>query len=120
MVPLLTNKYTTNVVHFEGGNMKRIKLLLFITCAIMTTSLAQVGSGTMYVKVNGNSYPIYDLFSDTIKSVFRIYTDSIKNELQAQIILNCQQSGQLCGSPTNYRYLVPWPRELKSITYITD
>ena len=77
MVPLLTNKYTTNVVHFGGGNMKRIKLLLFITCVVMITSFAQVGSRTMYLKVNGNQYPMYDLLADSLKNYFRVYTDTL-------------------------------------------
>lgn len=92
--------------------MKHLLAVLIISVVVMTSILAQpIGSKVMYLKVNGNSYQKYDLLADTIKSIFRTFTDSIKNVAKEEIRIKLQQSGQFFYVDT-CRFLCHGPESL--------
>ena len=67
----------------------------------------------MYVKVNGNSYPIYNLFADSLQNYFRANTEIFKSMVHDTIISYVVSQGY---SPYDYRYPNPaWPTVIKSI-----
>jgi parallel beta-helix repeat protein len=74
-----------------------------------------LGTQTMYINVNGNSYLIYDLLADTIKNNYRQRSDSIKND----VITKIYEKGldATTWEPENITFSPPWPTELQSVTY---
>jgi hypothetical protein len=99
----------------EGLTMRRFILLITLTLSVTISTVSQVGQKMMTMKVNGNSYPMYDLFADSLMNLFRASAELIKSQLYEKIDEECiAQTGY---GVLNFRYQVPFPKELKSLAY---